>query len=447
VNWQHEVYGPMLERTLENAQLHALTTRYDLGRDSRLARAIVRTVNDALDRDERRRGVQRVRTGELLLRTRHGPLIVPLRTPEALQRVLAGERWDGVRADILNECKERYRQHYPNADRHQVARFARTLFPGRMPSRRGNGTHPALRPRRERPWGSTIPSATPITDLELERARRRRHQGLPRPAHDPSTIASLTHFLDTQAGIPPAIQEALIHELISLRARYHPFASTLATGQMPLAAMSADAGRNLWKSTRDQPLAPILITLLHGTEARTLRSNPPSTGDAFIDFHARRMARVLSEAYVQDGLLSYAELQWVFLTSHATVGRALDAYQRQHHVILPCPGTVLDMGRMLTHKDMIIRLHLQGHTTLEIARQTHHNPKSVDAYLKTFDAVLILHLYRIPPQLAATILGHGLGLIDEYHHIMRSYLKDPETMREHLTARGVTIPAQTLHTG
>lgn len=295
------------------------------------------------------------------------------------------------------------------------------------------GQHHPRRPPHHRTRPRTRPPAPPTRP--------------PRPAHDPDTIARLTHFLDTQAGIPPAIQEALLHELISLRARYHPYASTLATGQMPLAAMSADAGRNLWKSTRDQPLAPILITLLHDVEARTLRSNPPTTGDAFIDFHARRMARVLSEAYLQDGLLSYAELQWIFLTSHATVGRALDAYQRQHHVILPCPGTVLDMGRMLTHKDLIIRLHLQGHTTLEIARQTHHNPKSVDAYLKTFDAVLILHLYRIPPQLAATILGHGLGLIDEYHHIMRSYLKDPEAMREHLTARGVKIPAQALHTG
>jgi hypothetical protein len=447
VNWQHEVYGPMLERTLENAQLHALTTRYDLGRDSRLARAIVRTVNDALERDEHRRGVQRVRSGELLIRTRHGPLIVPLRTPEALQRVLAGERWNSVRADILHQAIERYRRFFPNAHSKQIQRFVRTLFPGRMPARPGSGTHPALRPRRERPWGSTIPGATPITELDLERARRRRHLGPPRPAHDPNTITALTHFLDTQAGIPPAIQEALLFELISLRARYHPFASTLATGQMPLAAMHADAGRSLWKSTRDQPLAPILITLLHGTEARTLRSRPPQTGDAFIDLHARRMARVLSEAYVQDGLLSYAELQWIFLTSHATVGRALDAYQRHHHVILPCPGTVLDMGRMLTHKDLIIRLHLQGHTTLEIARQTHHNPKSVDAYLKTFDAVLILDLYRVPPALAATILGHGASLIDEYHQIMRSYLKDPEVMRDHLIARGVKLPAQVPQTG
>ena len=159
------------------------------------------------------------------------------------------------------------------------------------------------------------------------------------------------------------------------------------------------------------------------------------------------MARVLSEAYVQNGLLSYSEVQWIFLLGQATVGRALDSYQRQHNVILPCPGTVLDMGRTLTHKDLIVRLHLQGLTTLEIARSTHHHPHSVDAYIKDFDAVLILLLYGIPTNLAASILRHGPSLIQEYHHIIRSYLKDPETMRDHLRDKGVTIPTHVSHTG
>ena len=35
----------------------------------------------------------------------------------------------------------------------------------------------------------------------------------------------------------------------------------------------------------------------------------------------------------------------------------------------------------------------------------------------------------------------------EYHHLMNSYLKDPETMRHHLEARGVTIPAKVPQTG
>ena len=106
------------------------------------------------------------------------------------------------------------------------------------------------------------------------------------------------------------------------------------------------------------------------------------------------------------------------------------------------------MGKTLTHKDMIVRLHLQRLTTLEIARSTHHHPSSVDAYIKDFDTALIfLLLYGVPTSLAASLLRHGPSLIEEYYDIIRSYLKDPETMREHLRAKGVTTPTQVSHTG
>ena len=49
------------------------------------------------------------------------------------------------------------------------------------------------------------------------------------------------------------------------------------------------------------------------------------------------------------------------------------------------------------------------------------------------------------------VLSSPLGLTAphgaQYHHIMRSYLKDPDAMRDHLTARSVKLPAQALHTG
>ena len=105
------------------------------------------------------------------------------------------------------------------------------------------------------------------------------------------------------------------------------------------------------------------------------------------------------------------------------------------------------MGKTLTRKDLIVRLHLQGLTTLEIARKTHHHPQSVDAYLRAFDAVLILTLYGVPTTLAATIMRQGVSLIEEYNLIIRSYLKDPDVMREHLCKRGVEIQAEMLHTG
>ncbi|WP_407937691.1 DUF1670 domain-containing protein [Neomoorella mulderi] len=85
----------------------------------------------------------------------------------------------------------------------------------------------------------------------------------------------------------------------------------------------------------------------------------------------------------------------------------LEAYHERFSVLLPTAGTVLDMGRMLTHKDLVIRLHMQGLSVLEIARQTYHSPRSADVYIKAFDSVLILHLYGLNPKLMATVLSRG----------------------------------------
>lgn len=144
-------------------------------------------------------------------------------------------------------------------------------------------------------------------------------------------------------------------------------------------------------------MAPVVISILAGDEARVLRYSPPGSYEEFLEFHGQRIARVLTEAYRQDGLLSFAVLQWIFLASTGTVSRTVDYYQRRHHVILPCPGTVLDMGRMLTHKDMVVRLHLQGLSVLEIARQTCHNPRSVDASLRPLTRFLFYTFTGFPP--------------------------------------------------
>ncbi len=447
MSWQAEVFGPMRERTLENAQLRHLVERYDLSRDSRLGREIVRTVNRVLDAEERRRGVVRVRSGELLLSTRRGPLLLPIRTEEDLDRVIAGERWPRVRRDILARAQARYRDLFPEAEPDQVQRFLQTLWPGSPPKQPGRRS-PEWGPRRQRPWTpGTGGDIRPLLELDRERGRRHLERGAPRPAHEPQTLRCLTHYLGTQAGIPPAIQEPLVLELMALRARFYPRLSALKSGQMPLAAMHVRAGRSFGKATRHQPLAPVVVSVLAGRERTRLQHTPPRTYADFLALHSRRLARVMTEAYAQDGLLSFAELQWIFFLSTGSVSRAVDHYQRTHRVLLPCPGTVLDMGRMLTHKDVIVRLHLEGRTVLDIARHTYHDPRSVDAYLKSFDAVLILHLYGLPPPLMARVLGRGLSLVEEYLALIHDYLKEPETIRAYLRSKGVPLPTLVSDTG
>jgi len=113
-------------------------------------------------------------------------------------------------------------------------------------------------------------------------------------------------------------------------------------------------GRNLFQPSRDQPLAPVVVSILAEGEARMLRRCPPDSCDAFLEFQARRMARVLQEAYVQDGLLSFAELRWVFLASTATVSRGVEFYQRKNH---SCVRKDFPAGRRISGSGLG---HVQG---------------------------------------------------------------------------------------
>jgi len=208
--------------------------------------------------------------------------------------------------------------------------------------------------------------------------------------------------------------------------------------------MHVESGRCLHQATRYQPLAPVVVSLLAPGELRRLQQPGPLPYEELMELHARRMARVLVEAYQQDGLISYTELQWCFLTPNGSVGNLLDWYQRKHNVLLPCPGTVLDMGRMMTHKDIIVRLYLQGMSVLEISRRTYHAPRSVDAYLRSFDSMLILHLYGVPEHLSARILGRGVSLVEEYLELIRENLKSTDEMRTYLSRRGVRFPKELI---
>jgi len=97
----------------------------------------------------------------------------------------------------------------------------------------------------------------------------------------------------------------------------------------------------------------------------------------------------------------------------------------------------LDAGRSMTHKDIVIELHLQGYTVKEIARMTYHSPRAVDNYIGTFESVLILDLYHIPKALMARILKKGISLIEEHLSLARKHFRDEEDRKRLLAWKGV----------
>lgn len=100
---------------------------------------------------------------------------------------------------------------------------------------------------------------------------------------------------------------------------------------------------------------------------------------------------------------------------------------------------MLDMGRTLTHKTLVVEMALQGLTTQEIARRIYHTPEAVDNYLRLFDRVLLLCYYQVPVSAMPRITGHSHGLLEEHLNLVKKHFPNMEAMEAYLGKRGVRL--------
>jgi len=55
------------------------------------------------------------------------------------------------------------------------------------------------------------------------------------------------------------------------------------------------------------------------------------------------------------------------------------------------------LGRILTHKTIVVEMSLKGLSTQQIARRIYYTPEAEDNYLRLFDRVLVLRYFGMPP--------------------------------------------------
>ena len=72
----------------------------------------------------------------------------------------------------------------------------------------------------------------------------------------------------------------------------------------------------------------------------------------------RQIERVTTEAWQQDAVLTMLDLEWLLNINGALIRQMLDAYHERFGVLLPTAGTILDMGRTLTHKTIVVEMSL-----------------------------------------------------------------------------------------
>jgi hypothetical protein len=256
-----------------------------------------------------------------------------------------------------------------------------------------------------------------------------------RPAEDdvliPSDMADkMLAFLTQEENISRSRATAMIFRLACLRELYCPPIARVRPGQVVWIGIST-TDRQQWEhQTAYRNQVPLLLTL--HTQEELKRLAKVKTLSELNAIQQVQMARVLTEAYLQGGLLSMVDLQQLFLRSYQTFSRMLRQFMLDHQMVLPTPGTVLDAGSAMTHKDIIVSIYLDGYFSKDIARITRHSPEAVDRYIDDFERILILHLYGLPLELMARVTRRGPTLVAEYLNIIAEHFPDKEAVKSHL---------------
>lgn len=423
------LYRPLLERSLLNYQVQYLARHYDFGKQSRVAALIVGEVNAQMEQAEVQLGIRRVPPFHLYLKWKGQELLFPLFAPEYLEPILRDEGGFRVsREMMITSCRKEARKA-----RMAPVELLGVVDPGYF-VRHGPRRHEpqiALDSRRSKitSWRESIrgqiETLCPSSPLQRIDAL---DTGAP-----VSVVRQLSQFVQREAGCGPTVSNQLVQDLLTVRNVCCPRMRHLNSGEMPVLATSVNAHLSEEVAARFRRLKPIILTVWTEEELKTC-----SWGDPLPDEQmAKRIVRVCFEAYRQGGLLSLMDLQWIFHISVRKISELIRRAQRECTIIVPTPGTVLDAGRSMTHKDIVIELHLQGHTVKEIARMTYHSPRAVDNYIGTFESVLILDLYHIPKRLMARILKKGISLVEEHLRLARKHFRDEEDRKRLLAWKGV----------
>jgi DNA-binding XRE family transcriptional regulator len=222
---------------------------------------------------------------------------------------------------------------------------------------------------------------------------------------------AIKHLLQEQYAFVGGdrVQDMLIGDLTQIFKQYSRDPWNLEAGQTLWFGVHMDEKPGPGKTLAKMRVVPVILSITH-EEDKQMRMN----GYSHQEVRRYRVARLLKEAYAQNGVLTQADVAELIGVSAGTIAKDIKAYQQEHGVILPYRGTIHDIGPSITHKKVIVAKFLRGIPTPDIARMTQHTEEACDRYIKAFKKVRMLHDGRKKPLEIAQILGMSERLVNEY---------------------------------
>jgi transposase-like protein len=213
-------------------------------------------------------------------------------------------------------------------------------------------------------------------------------------------------------GRQPKIAQLLCDEIVLLVDQCFVTEDQMKVGQVLVLAPEHGQSNSFRYGLDQIKLRTVRLTLLVPSDIEAL-----VRGVSHDEVRMVRMARMVREAFEQGACLSTSQLGLLMGIHPGTVAARVRRYHEEHDELLPLRGIVEDCSSATTHKEQIVRLHLEGMTTSEIAAKTNHSPKSVERYVRRFNQVRELIRYldkETDPTIVARILCIGEKLARAY---------------------------------
>jgi len=206
------------------------------------------------------------------------------------------------------------------------------------------------------------------------------------------------------------IRKLFIEELMKILDKCYYQNDKLRLGQMRWLALSKDTRA----TSRDPQFVPITLTLVDEGDIEKYCNGVTREG-----IMQDIIARLLKEAYEQDGLLSMRDLSLIMCYDSSYLSNMRLKHENRNNMTLHFVGYDHDMGSAISHKTTILRkIFVEKRDPVQVARETGHSPEAVQNYCLGLNKVKWCLENKISKDEIRIVTGMRAHLIEEYIKIM-----------------------------
>jgi len=221
----------------------------------------------------------------------------------------------------------------------------------------------------------------------------------------------------------PWVIELFVDKLLELVDSYRIARDRLKPGQTVWQAVALDERPGYHKPMTHTRQVAVVITLANQDDVADMRNNVKQS-----QVIKRALVRVANEAYAQGGVLTGTDLSLLFHRSHSHIAQLIREYEAETGQVVPRRGNLHDMGRTVTHKQIICRkAYLEGKPTHIIAWETFHSPEAVDHYILDFARVhFATSRQGMTPEETAFAIQQPVSYVKQYVKLIEEFALDDQ---------------------